>query len=181
MTQTVPNSEPAALTAGDTAKWLKSLSDYPASAGWVLSYALVKAGSVITFSGTASGDEHLVTVPAATTASWSVGRYQYQASVTKAAERYGVGAGQIEIKPNFAAVAGGLDARSHARITLEAVEAVIQGRASQSQSEYTIANRQLKYIPLSELLALRDRYKAEVLSESRVDGLGFRNKILTRL
>jgi hypothetical protein len=184
MTQTVPTIEPATLTAGDTAKWQKSLPDYPASAGWVLSYVLVKTGAQITFSATASGDDHLVNVATATTAAWSVGRYQYQAFVSKSGERFTASAGQIEVRPNFSAATTGIDARSHARKTLEAVEAVLEGRASQAQQEYQIGDRQLKYTPLGDLLKLRSLYRAEVTAELNAEfisaGLAPRNKLLTR-
>ena len=36
------------IIAGDSFAWKKCLSDYPASAGWVLSYALVKSSGLDT-------------------------------------------------------------------------------------------------------------------------------------
>jgi len=66
MAHTVPTAVPASLRAGDTATWLRSLADYPASDGWVLSYVLVKTGAQIAITATASGADHLVEVDAAT-------------------------------------------------------------------------------------------------------------------
>ena len=61
--------EPEKLTSGVTWKWKKTISDYPASE-WTLTYYLRKDGATATsFSATADGDTHLVTVAAATT-SW---------------------------------------------------------------------------------------------------------------
>ena len=42
MAQT-PTTEPASLQAGDTLRWQRTLPDYPASEGWVLSYRLINA------------------------------------------------------------------------------------------------------------------------------------------
>lgn len=184
MTQTVQTSEPASLTAGDTAKWQKTFPDYPATDGWVLSYALVKSGNRITFSAGASGADHLINVSAAITAGWTVGRYQWQSSVTLAGERFTVGTGQIEILPNFAAASNGADGRSHARKVLEAIEATLEGRAGQAHMQYRIGERELRFIPIPELLILRDRYRSEVRAEDAVAALArgesMPNKLLTR-
>lgn len=155
-------TEPDVIVAGDTAKWLRSLDDYPASASWVLTYTLVSAAQRYNFSATASGSDHLVTVAATTTAAWVAGTYTWRAQVSKAGEVYTVGSGSIKVRPSFSAAT---DGRSHARKALEAIEAVIEGRATSEVLEYEIANRRLKYIPLSELLQLRDRYRAEVARE----------------
>ena len=156
------NTEPSSLNAGDTARWLKTLPDYPASAGWVLGYELVNAATRIAFSSTAQDEAHLVNVPAATTAAWAPGAYQWRARVALGADVCTVATGQITIQPAFGAA---VDARSHARRTLEAIEATLEGRATSATAEYQIAGRSMKYIPVPELITLRDRYRAEVRQE----------------
>ena len=184
MAAKIPNAEPQSLRLGDTATWSRSLADYPASAGWVLSYALVKTGARITFSASASGDDHLVSVPAATTVGWTAGEYQWSARVTKAAEAYTVGSGSIELLVDFATQATGYDARSHARKTLEALEAWIENR-DMGVAEYEIAGRRLKAIPIGELLKLKSHDAQLVRSEQAatdlVAGLPNRNKIVVRI
>ena len=174
-------SEPANLNAGDTARWLKALADYPASDGWVLSYSLVKAGQRIALSATAQGADHLINVPAATTAAWVPGAYDYRAGVSLGADMFTVATGRIAINPAFGAA---VDARSHARRTLEAIEATLEGRASRATAEYQIAGRQMKYIPVPELLTLRDRYRRDVRAEDAADrikaGLGSPGRIYVR-
>ena len=159
---TTATTEPSTIVAGDTAKWLRSLDDYPATAGWVLTYTLVSAAQRYTFSAAASGTDHLVTVAATTTAAWVAGSYSWRAQATKAGEVYTVGSGTLTVKPSFAAAT---DGRSHSRKTLDAIESVIEGRATSEVSDYTIGGRQLRYIEVPQLLALRDRYRAEVLRE----------------
>lgn len=148
--------------AGDTAKWLRSLDDYPASQSWVLTYTLVSAAQRYTFTATASGNDHLVNVAAATTTTWAPGTYTWVARASKAGEVFTVGSGTMVVRPSFAAA---VDARSHARKVLEAIEAVLEGRASSEVAQYEIAGRSLRYIEPSELLKLRDRYRAEVARE----------------
>ena len=67
--------EPEKLTSEVTWKWKKTLSDYPASE-WPLTYYLRKDGATAkSFSATADGDTHLVTVAATTTSGYAAGVY----------------------------------------------------------------------------------------------------------
>lgn len=159
----IPTAEPSSVAAGDTVTWRRTLDDYPASAGWALGYVLINGTAKVTISSTASGDDHLVSVAASTTTGWTAGTYAWRARVTKGAEVYTVGEGRMTVRPSFGAST--FDARTHARKTLEAVEAVIEGRASSAVLEYEIAGRRLKNIPVAELLSLRDRYRTEVTRE----------------
>jgi hypothetical protein len=178
----IPTLEPSSVNAGDTWRWTRSLADYPASAGWALSYTLINASAKITISASASGDDHAVTVAAATTAGYAAGTYDWRARVSKDGEVYTVGEGRITVRNAFAAST--FDARSHARKTLDAIEAVIEGRASSAVAEYTIAGRSLKHIPVADLLALRDKYRAEVLREDAAAavaaGLPDRRRVFVR-
>jgi len=162
----LPLITPSRLTAGDTCEWLIALADYPAPT-WTLSYALVNASGyvVITASQYESGTAHHINVDAATTALWDSGTYSYQATVTDGSDRFKVESGTIDIIADFADKLTGYDDRSFAKKALDAIEAVILGRASQAQLEYAIAGRQLKFIPPAELMDLRDRLRVEYRSE----------------
>jgi hypothetical protein len=75
-----------------------------------------------------------------------------------------------------------LSYKSHARITLDAIEAILQ--TPSMQSEFTINGRSIKYFSSEQLLKLRSTYKREVANEEASDriraGLGSKNKILVR-
>jgi len=155
--------EPLQVRVGDSWKWTRSFPDYPAGDGWALSYVLINASSKISISSSASGDDHSISVAPATTAAYAAGAYDWVARVTDGVDVYSVGSGRITVLPSLSAATA--DLRSHSRKTLDAIEAVIEGRASQDVLEYSIAGRSLKRIPLTELLVLRDRYRAEVARE----------------
>ena len=161
MAYPVPTAVPAIMRAGDTVTWKRSLSDYPASDGWSLSYALVRDGVQIIISSAASGTDHLVAVPVATSNTWSPGVYHWLERVTKGAEAYTIASGTTEIIANLSAAASGFDARTHAEKALAAIEAWIEGR-DLGVAEYQIGDRQLKNIPIPDLLKLRDAYRREV-------------------
>lgn len=178
----IPTTEPLELRAGDTWQWTRSLADYPASAGWSLAYVFINAAAKISISASASGDDHAVTVAAATTANYAAGNYDWIARASKSGQVFTVGAGRITILPSLAASTA--DLRTHARKVLEAIEAVLEGRASQDVLEYQIAGRSLKRIPLADLLTLRDRYRAEVAREDAANrvalGLPDRRRVFVR-
>ena len=178
----IPNIEPSSANAGDTWRWTRTLADYPASAGWALSYTLINAAAKITINATASGDDHAVTVAAATTAGYAPGTYDWRARVTRSGEVYTVGEGRLTVRNAFSGAT--FDARTHARKTLEAIEAVIEGRASSEVSYYMIGNRQLRYMTPAELLTLRDKYRAEVAREDAATavaaGLPDRRRVFVR-
>ena len=167
----VPTTEPTQVTAGDTLTWSRSLADYPASDGWVLSYALVNADGQITITASADGDDYLVTVTAATSAAYVVGTYAWQAYVTLGTERYQVGTGTLTVLPNLAAQVGGYDNRSWAQKTVDAIEQWMSTRSPQV-AEYQINGRAMKYWEDAKLLATRAALLAEIRRES--GGVGTR-------
>lgn len=182
MAASTPTTEPSTLIAGDTAKWLKTVTDYSAADGWALTYTLINASAKITITASASGSDFLVNVAAATTNAWAAGSYSWRSQVSKAGETFTVGSGTIDVQPSF----GGstLDNRSFARIALANIEAYLQNQANLTAASYEIAGRKLQRIPVADLLALRDRYKGEVAREdaaaNAAQGLPDRRRVYVR-
>ena len=56
---------------------------------------------------------------------------------------------------------------SHAERVLAAIEAVLERRASTDQMNYSIEGLSLARTPITDLLTLRDRYKAEVTRQKQ--------------
>lgn len=186
MAYEIPTGEPVELTVGDLVKWkIPEDPDFPISDSWILKYAIVKAGSNISITCTDNGDNHfLATVTAADSAKWSDGTYRWQSYISKGAERYKVSNGSMVIKPNFEALVGGYDDRSHWRIVLENVEAVLQNRATKDQSSYTINGRQLSRTSIPDLIMLYNKARSAVVSEEAAEriakGLGHPGTIRVR-
>lgn len=160
------SSMPAVFTAGDSLPLLVSLSDFPASAGWTLTWVLVPAagGAAVTIGPTsASGDSHAVTVAPGTTVGWVAGVYRWQlrASLTVLTDvtRFTVAEGSIVIRPTFAS---GVDVATHEEKCLAAITAVIEGRMSDPIAEYKIGDREAKRIPIQELLKLKTFYEVAI-------------------
>lgn len=154
--------EPLEIAAGDTIIWTRNLSDYPASDGWVLSYAL-RGPAVVDVVSTADGNSHLVTIQPADIS--IAGTYVIQGYVQKDGERHTVYSGRIKVTPDLVAAAAGYDGRSHAQKVIDAIEAVIEGRASRDQQEMQIDGERLVRTPFDELVRIRNRYRHELASE----------------
>ena len=186
---TTPTTEPASVIAGDTITWQKTVSDYPASAGWVLKYRLLNAAGKIDITASSDGDAYLVAVTAAGSAAWVAGNYDYQAWLEKgtgpSAERVTVGTGRITVQPNMA-IANTLDGRSSARKIYEgllaAYESAVIGRAF--VAEYEIAGRKMKFNNKADWLVEINYWKAQVTAEDRAAkiaaGLGGGARVLVR-
>jgi hypothetical protein len=175
--------EPTSFTAGDTLAWIRSLADYPASDGWELAYRFINAAAKFDITAAADGDDHVILEAAADTAGYTAGTYAWQAFVTKATERYTVGTGFCEVKPNLAAVSDtGYDDRTPARKALDALNSGLEQFGSNAHVQgYSIEGREMRYRNFAEFMAARDRLVQEVAREDArqraAAGLASKNRL----
>jgi hypothetical protein len=182
--------EPVQFTQGETLKWSRNFTDYPATAGWTLRYVAVGVVGKITINSQAPTDPNdsaiYINVPSATSEGYTPGFYEWQAYVISAdgSEKHQVLNGVWTIQQSFDALSGDTDTRTHARKVLDAIEAVIEGRATKDQYEYQIQGRMLRLTPLPDLIKFRQLYKAEMQREIQAAnvqaGIASRNKIVVR-
>ena len=183
-----PASEPADLVAGDRWAWKRTDlgGDYP-PASYALSYSarLEGAGTTeISISASESGTEYIVEVASATTAAYTAGTYHWQAYITRSSdsERITVDGGTFEVNANRDEATS--DPRSHVKKTLDALEAVIESRATKDQEAYVINGRSLTRTRLPDLMMFRDKYAALYANEQkqeRIDnGLASGGRVLVR-
>lgn len=185
---TTPTTEPLRFTQGDTVQWLKTLPDYPASAGWSLGYTLVNSAGKFAIDSTAQGDDHLAGASAAESDAFAPGEYRWQARVTKGSypgsQVFTVGMGSISIVASLLDAAGGIETRSGARLALDAINAYLLDPNNLKSASYTIAGRSLTRHSMADLLALRSRLQAEVAAEVAADraaaGLPDKRRIYVR-
>lgn len=183
---TTPTTEPAIIVAGDTISWLRSLAAYPATSGWVLKYRLLNASAKIEITSVASGADHLVQIPAATSKDYAAGTYDWTAWVEAGDERHTVAAGRIIVKPNLATL-NTYDGRSDARKSLEALQAAYQAYITGGNAhvaEYEIAGRRMKFHSAMEILNQIEYWQNQVNAEERreriASGQKPKNKIRVR-
>ena len=164
---------PSTLQAGLTWEWDASFSDYPAST-YTLVYTLINSSGKITITASADDDDYAVSIAKATTAGYAAGVYSYQAVVTDGTDSFLAESGSITITPDFAA-ATTYDDRSHAKKVLDAIEATLEGKASQDQQMIMIGGRQITTFSPDQLLSFRDAYRAEYKAEQVAAGIAAGN------
>ena len=175
----IETTTPLQITAGNSVSWLISLPDYPAGAGWTITYYLLNAAGAIDFSSSAENDDHSFDIAAATTAEWTAGAYKYTALASDGTDRHTVESGNIEILPD-PATQETFDGRSHAEIVLANIETVLEGKATADNLKYEINGRSLEKYPWSELVQMRSHYRAEVAAEKTAAAGKKSNKVLVR-
>ncbi len=166
-----PTSEPVELQLGDFWAWKRTnlSTDYP-TADYSLSYEfnLNEGATASNFTLTASeaNDEYIIST--SSTTSYTKGSYNWIAYITRTSDsaRIKIGEGFTEIQENYATTSASV--RSHAKIVLDAIEAVIENRATMDQSSMSIAGRSLSRLSIDELMTFRDRYKAEYMKELKI-------------
>jgi hypothetical protein len=166
-----PQQEPETLVVGDRWVWKRPdlVSDYP-TASYALTYEFHcdsgGGGShQFTITATETTDAYIVEVDSSTTAAYNAHEYKWYAYITRSSdsERVAVDSGMSTLVANYADT--NADLRTHAKKVLDAVQAVIENRATIDQSSFSIAGRSLSRMSIDELHSLRDRYEAKYNKE----------------
>lgn len=166
------------IIAGDTLTFTNSVADYPASDGWTLVHVLRPlsgTNDARTLTAVADGDDYETTIAAATTGTWDAGDYSVIAQVSNVGgERYTLDAVAISagrLKHNIVTILANptegdtYDSRSFARRALAAIEATMEGTASDAVKRFTIRDREIWKYEAEELIRLRDYYAGLVAAE----------------
>lgn len=196
--------EPLEIVIGDTLSWLRLYTDVTyvdhdgetqeckASDGWTLKYAYAAPVASAAFAITAAThdtNDYLVSVTAATTANYVASdNYAWVAYAEKGSgatiERHQIDSGTCKVVAGYASFAALYDKRSHAKTVLDAIEALIEGRATSDVAQYSIAGRSIVKMSPEELLKWRSfyrmEYQAEMDAEKIASGLATGRKILVR-
>ena len=160
---------PKIITVGTSVSWGFFLTDFPASS-WDLTYSLTMPGRSISISAVADGDNFLIELPYADTALYKAGVYDYQAHVDNGEERYLVDSGTVTITDDLSTKTCGNDGRTHTKRVLDAIEAVIENRASKTQLTQSAAGVEVQHMTMEQLISARDKYRVRYLNEQVLAG-----------
>jgi hypothetical protein len=143
---------PATIRAGDTVTWQQGptsalLHQSIDSSSWTLTYYLrTSATEGATVVGVPDGQGWVLTIAAATTATFTPGQWYWQAVATLSGDAVTIGTGQLQVLPalDYSGTPGAFDGRSQIQKDLEAVQAAIRSLvAGGAVQQYSIGNRQL--------------------------------------
>jgi len=166
---TIPEKEPISFYKGETIVWKRTDigADYaPSSYSMVWEASLESDGST-RFSATVteSGTEYTFTLDDSATANYTAGDYFWVLKVIQDSdsEKLVIDSGKITVKDNYFATTG--DTRSHAKVMVDKLESLLEGKADADVSSYAIGGRSLNKLTVEEMLKWRDYYKAEYQRE----------------
>lgn len=173
MAATIGEGIPRQFARGDTVKWYENRRDYLPGDGWTLTVALVQTDDQRKITATDNGDgRHLVTIAPADSVGFHPGLYRYQVKVTNGTDVHLLEHGTVDVLQSFEDVSSGWDARSHAEKVLDAIRAVIEGKASQDQQNVSVGGQSLSRYNWPDLLELEREYSWRVRREhdqARID------------
>jgi len=185
---TIPEIEPRNIFKGETIVWKRTDIgiDYDPSSHSMVWEASLESNGSTRFSATVteSGTEYTFTLDDSATANYTAGDYFWVLKViqTSDSEKLVIDSGKMTVKDNFFATTG--DTRSHAKIMVDKIESILEGKADSDVSSYSIGNRSLSKMTPEELTNWRDYYKAEYNRELRKEqidrGEGTGNTIKVR-
>ena len=151
--------EPQSIAQGDTLTFTRNLNNYPAGAGWSLLYALRGGAQAIQFTSIASGNNHVITVPAATTETWIPAEYLMEGwAVFTDNSRYQIYLAPLWVTPDLATAAGGLAVTTHAQRMLALVEVQLEAIAANVLDMTDVEGTRIQRAKRAELFALRAKY-----------------------
>jgi hypothetical protein len=164
----IPEKEPVTIYKGETVVWnRKDLTDYPVGSYAMSWTARLESNGGTAFSATVTevDDYYKFTLDNSNTGGYTTGDYFWVLKVTQSSdsEELIIDSGKITVKDNYFGSTG--DTRSHAKIMLDKIESILEGRADADVSSYSIQGRSLSKISINELLQWRDYYKAEYQKE----------------
>ena len=169
--------EPTTFIAGDSLSWQRFFEDYPASAGWTLTYVLNNSTTrILVVSGdiTTSGDTFLIAIPSSETAGWTPGEYQWLCVAQLAAagdvpaQRKTLALGRVTITIDILDATAPQDTRTRNEIALWNIESKLADTGGSAVQEYTINGRMLRRYSMTELMQLRSLFK-QLVRQERID------------
>ncbi|HHW4677305.1 hypothetical protein PXH81_03435 [Xylella fastidiosa] len=158
---------PAKINAGCSLQISLTLKNYPWP-DWTL-HCLLRGPASLDLTAQGENTTHRFDIPAADTAQWTPGDYLYQLRAAHSPQTIEIKRGKLRVEPDFASLPQGYDGRSDNQRALDAINAVLQKRATQDQQRYRINNRELWRTTIAELLKLRTFYAVAVQRETPTD------------
>jgi hypothetical protein len=129
---TYPDSVPDALHAGDSFLLEIAGSDYPASE-WTTTIVFSNSLARYTANSSSNGNDHRFNITPTTTEDWTAGNYNWQIYFSKTGYRVTHATGRIKILADIADASAGTDIRSFPRKIADALESIVNNRATKEQ------------------------------------------------
>ena len=156
---------PDTLTAGDSLSVTLSLSEYPATAGWVVSCALA-GPTVLTATATASGDKHILALTSVQTTTLTPALYQWRLRATLGLVVETFDRGTMDVAPDLGAAAAG-DLASYPEQMLALCRVARESILSGEMKTMAIGGRQVTFHTLADVNREEAHWRRALARETR--------------
>jgi hypothetical protein len=162
---------PAYIRSGNSLSLVASYAGLSPT-GWALLLA-IRGAVNLDIAGVASGSSWTLSASSTQTAQLSPGKYKWAvlATSTDGTQRVEAESGEVEVLPNLATAAAGVELRSEAELVLASVDAAVSDWPKKRSAMITISGRSITYKKIEELLALRTRLREDVRREKIARGI----------
>uniref|UniRef100_A0A6M3J2Y0 Uncharacterized protein n=1 Tax=viral metagenome TaxID=1070528 RepID=A0A6M3J2Y0_9ZZZZ len=160
---------PQSIQAGDSLAFPVSAPDHSGADGWSLK-VMLRGPQAINLQSAWGSEAHQFSATASETSSWSAGEYLYSIRAERGDDAKTISAGSVRVLPDMASTEA-IDARSHVKRTLDALEAAIEKRATRDQQSYEVEGKRIDRTPINDLLALQRKYTRLYRQEQEAAGL----------
>lgn len=158
-------TEPTQIRAGQYITWQKEFADYSTTDGWAVKYTLSGSGGTVAVkTASSSGSTHTFEFTAAETAALTKGTYKLFVFAESGTQKIPLTTTTVTVLANLFTAAVS-DQRTDNQIILDAIVAVIKGRATKQHAEIAIAGRNIMLLSPSELYRWKKTYEYEVQKE----------------
>lgn len=167
------NHEPKSFIQCESLAWHRcnldpvyQLNDY------VLTYHVRGAGRGLDAVGMSIGNDiYSFLIASADTAQMQPGDYSWQLIASKNDSKVLIDSGTFQVKPGLATMTADqtFDGRSENKKILDAIRALVAGKATLDQQSYAIGNRQLARIPIPDLIVLEQKFTQKVARENQAE------------
>lgn len=147
--------------AGDSLTWEFAPGNYPDTGGWTAKTIFTEGSVNQEVIGTAQGAGWLFKLTPEDSAKFPGALYTWVIQFTNTDQRITGATGATQVYPNLEDG----PAKSHAQKVVEALEAVIEGRASQDQIQMTIGGRSITRMSVDDLLKFLNYYRGKLDAE----------------
>lgn len=155
-----PLVEPQSVIAGRFLQWGRALD--LDSLLYSCRYVLRQGVTEYTINGVKTGSIWVFSATQAVTATWVVGDYVLDREIVRLAD------GEAAHVESFAlkVFTSSQDRRSHAQVMVSKINSILENRADDDVSNYSIKQRSITKMTIAELIHWRDYYLAELRQES---------------
>ena len=170
--------------AGQTLDLIFKSGQYPPNQGWTGTFYLAPllGGTGYNVTATTLNNDFEVKAAPSITATWTAGEYRWFFQVANS-DSYILEEGIVKILPQISALSG-IDSRSTVKKVLDALNSLIEGKATKDIETYSIAGRSLTKMNMRDVLRwqkyYKELYRRELADEARQSGLKTGTRVVAR-